>query len=327
MKKINFTWWRVSILLTLIGVLFVFVVFFMGISANRSGHILNKKHNAVWAGHELVKDYKSKKDVQDFVNNLSKHQIDTVFVHAGPIEKNGSINPRTYSYAISFLEYARQFNKDIKYQAWLGQVRGKIDLSDEKVRHNIARECMILGQFAGFDGIHFDIEPVYNDDENFIKVLKECRGLLPKDKKISVSLAAYIPDSFVKFVENIAKFDNVNSDKIYTDASKYADQIVVMTYDKGMDSAWMYARFVKEQTIMLSDLLEGKELFMGIPAYEDVKEGFDPKFENIENGLKGVIEGLNDIRSSEENFAGVAIYPYWEMTDEKWRIYDKLWLK
>ena len=41
----------------------------------------------------------------------------------------------------------------------------------------------------------------------------------------------------------------------------------------------------------------------------------------------GVINGLNNIRSEEENFAGVAIYPYWEIDENEWAVYEKLWLK
>jgi hypothetical protein len=70
-----------------------------------------------------------------------------------------------------------------------------------------------------------------------------------------------------------------------------------------------------------------KQVFIGIPAYEESKEGFDPKIENVKNGLKGIIKGLNNMRSEVDNFEGVAIYPYWEISDEEWKTYNDLWLK
>ena len=66
---------------------------------------------------------------------------------------------------------------------------------------------------------------------------------------------------------------------------------------------------------------------MVIPSYDDPTDAFDPGVENVQNGLEGIIAVLNNIRSDEENFAGVAIYPYWAMSEEEWGIYQNLWIK
>lgn len=322
-----FGWWKI----TIFGVIFVFALFvwffLIGFSSNQPGSFFNKGHNAVWIGHEWVGEKKSPAEIQKLVNNFRKYQIDTVFVHVGPFNKDGSIDPLTYKYSINFLEKAKKFDADIQYQAWLGQIRNKIDLADEEIRHNIAKLCMILAEFVGFDGIHIDIEPVWDGDVDFIKLLKECDETLSENKMLSVALAEFIPGSFMWFLEHIYTFENYNSEVNYKNVAEYADQIAVMVYDTGIDNAWFYRWVVQEQTIRVTDLLEDKDVFIAIPAYEDVKDGFNPEIENIENGLKGVVKGLNNFRSNEDSFAGVAIYPYWEIDEEEWGIYDELWLK
>ncbi len=320
--------WKITGFAVMFTILVLFVVFTVGLSSNQPGSAFNKGHNAIWVEHDWAGEYKSPKDIQEFVEVLEKYKIDTVFVHVGPLKTDGSIDPETYSYSINFLERARKFNDKIEYQAWIGQIRSKIDLSNESVRHNIEKQVLILSGLVGFDGIHFDIEPVWDGDLDFIETLKGSREALPKGKKISVALAEYVPESFVWLTQHLHTFENVNTDINYLNVAQYADQIVVMVYDTSIQHEWLYRWLVKEQTIWLSGLLKDKELFIGLPAYDGTNvKTFNPDVENVKNGLKGVVAGLNNIRSHEENFAGIAIYPYWEMDRDEWQALEDYWIK
>ena len=86
------------------------------------------------------------------------------------------------------MDKAKTFNEDIQYQSWLGQIRSKIDLSNQNVRDNITKLSMLLTQIIGFDGIHYDIEPVWDGDLDFIKLLEETEKKLTDEKLISVAL-------------------------------------------------------------------------------------------------------------------------------------------
>lgn len=310
------------------AVLFVFAIwiFVIGFSSNQQGSFFNKGHNAVWIGHEWVDMAKTDGDVQKLVEALKSHQIDTVFVHVGPIDSDGGVKPEKYKYSIDFIEKAKRFAPDIKFQAWLGQVRSKIDLSDPVVRHNVAKLSQVLAEFVGFDGIHFDIEPVWDGDTDFIKMLEECRAILSDGKKISVALAEYIPSSVIWLASSFYEFENYNTEINFKSVAEFADQVVVMVYDTGINTDWLYRFLVSEQTIRVTDLIDDKEVFIAIPAYDDAKEGFDPKIENIKNGLKGLVNGLNNSRSNEDSFAGVAVYPYWDIDENEWKAYDEIWL-
>lgn len=323
----KFKFWKI----TLFGIIFIVILlmwfFLIGFSSNQPGSFFNKQHNAVWIGHEWVGEKKSDQEVQELVNNLKAYQIDTVFVHVGPLNKEGTIDPETYKYSLDFMNSVRRFDDSIQYQAWLGQVRNKIDLRDKDVRNNISNLCVILAEMVDFDGIHFDIEPVWDGDTDFILLLKEVREDLDEDKVISVALAELIPQSFLWLTEHIHTFENYNSEVNYENVAQYADQIVAMIYDTSIESEWVYRWYVNEQTIRITDLIGDREVFIAIPAYDEAKPGFNPEVENIENGLRGIIKGLNNFRSDEYNFAGVAIYSYWEMDEDEWGIYENLWLK
>lgn len=314
----------IAVIFILLGIFWFYVI---GISANQPGSAYNKNHNAIWLGHEWVDERKPYDEIEDLIKRLENNGIDTVFLHAGPLNEDGKIDSSTYKYALYFIEKAKKLDKNIKYQAWLGQIRSKINLDDASVRHNVAKQALILTDLVGFDGVHFDIEPVWDGDIHFIELLKETRELIAEEKTISVALAEFIPRSFIWMVEKIHKFENFNSETNYLNVAKYADQIVVMAYDTGINEAWLYRWLVKEQTIWLTKILDGREVFVGIPAYDEVKKGFNPEVENVENGIKGVVAGLNNFRSDYENFAGIAIYSYWEMDDLEWQSYSDLWIK
>lgn len=320
----------------LIAVALLMWIFVFGVSLNQPGEFFNKGHNAVWIGHKWVAQDMSDEEIYKLVASLKAHEIDMVFMHVGPINADGTIEPGVYKFALDFLDRARSFSGGIKYQAWLGQLRGKINLNDEKVRHNLTNQVMVLSEFVSFDGIHFDIEPVWDGDSDFIKLLEESKAAMAEGKKLSVALPELIPEVLIWYSQNLRDYRNYNSEVNYRNVAKYADQIVAMIYDTSIKSPWLYKWLVSEQTIRLSQLLEGKELFIGLPAYdyfddefidqEVAKDWFDSEIENVENGLFGVIKGLNNSRSEEENFAGVAIYPYWQIDDAEWAIYDELWL-
>ncbi len=302
-------------------------VFGPGLSSDQPGSYFNKGHNAVWVSHKWVGEESQEADVKELVNNLEAHDIDTVFVHTGPLEPDGTVNPETYKWAMDFIETAKIFNKDIEYQAWLGQIRSSINLSDPFIRNNISKLSLVLTEFVGFDGIHFDIEPVWDGDLDFITLLKETNDMIAEDKEISVALAELIPGKFLRVAQIFHKFKNYNTELNYQNVAQYADQIVVMVYDTSIDDDWLYKWLVKEQTIRSVNLLDDKEVFIAIPAYEDVKDGFNPDVENIKNGLYGLLDGLNDIRIDEKSFAGVAIYSYWEIGESEWQDYEKIWMK
>ena len=315
------TGWSVALLVAI----FLWLTLF-GLSSNQPGHVYNKGQNAVWIGHKWVGEYSGSGDVQKLVTTLKDNGFGTVFVHVGPLKSDGTIAPDKYKYVIDFLEKARTIDKTIKYQAWMGQVRGKINLSDESVRHNVSNLCMMMTYMIDFDGVHFDVEPVWDGDEDFIKTLGECRTRVKAGTKISVALAEYIPKSLIWMTSRFKEFKNYNTQVNYRNVGQYADQIVTMTYDTGFEKSWTYRWLVKEQVVGVTKLFKDKEVFIAIPAYDEKKDGFNPEIENVENGMRGIINGLNNSRSREENFAGVAIYPFWEFDKDEITTYRKLWL-
>jgi len=375
-KLIRDIWISGALLVCLFALIFVWV-FLVGIKTAKPGSFFNKGENAIWVAHEWVGEWKSDAEIRGLVSRLSAHGISTIYLHVGPLDEYGFINSSIYKEAVNFVDKVRESSPDMKILAWMGQVRGKLDLGSGSVRHNILNMCMIFTEMIGMDGVHYDVEPVWDDDVDFIKLLQETRaqfdkaevyssgGVLdgtvvdlskievidggggsditgngvggaigsikfenPKRHRIlSVALAEFIPSSFIWWTSNVADYKNYNTEKNYLNVARYADQIVDMVYDTGIDRDYVYRWLVKEQVIRVGDLLGGDvEFLIGVPAYEK-GDGHNPEVENIENALFGVLNGLNDIRSDEGAFTGIAVYPEWEMDDAEWEVWDVVWGK
>ncbi len=323
MKKV----WKIS----KYGIVFIALVLIwaltFGFSANKPGSFYNTGDNAVWLEHAWVGEYKSEAEIRNLVADLIEYDFSTAFVHVGPLKSDGTIDPETYEYSIHFVDTFKKFDKDIELQAWMGQIRHRIDLDDPEVRHNVVKKSIIMSQMVGFDGIHFDIEPAHDYDSGFIDLLKETRAGLPEDKVISVALAKFIPRSAIWFFGNIYEFRNYSTQVNYGNVQKYADQIAVMVYDTSIKRDWLYEWLVKEQTIWITSFLDDAKVFIGIPTYDygDPRPWFDHEVENVRTGLRGVVKGLNNLRSDLDSFAGVAVYPYWEFDEENRAAYRELW--
>ncbi|HPU94891.1 MAG TPA: hypothetical protein PK398_01820 [Candidatus Gracilibacteria bacterium] len=338
MRKKYKKWVLYSVVGLFLFIAILFWIFIVGIKASETGKFFNQQKNAVWIAHEWVDTVKTDTEVKALVADLKAHDVNTIFVHVGPLSEIGDIAPEVYSEAFNFVDMVKAVDPDMRILAWVGQIRNKINLSSVQVRHNILQMCTIFTGVVGMDGVQYDIEPVWDEDEDFILLLEETHELFESmDRRpiLSVALAEFIPRTFVWLSSGFLNLQNYNTEVNYRNVSKYADQVVTMVYDTGIERGWMYRWLVKEQVIWLTDLMDEvecdkcvgmkPELYIGIPSYEDVKKGFNPEIENVGNALIGVLNGLNDVRAVHENLTGIAVYAHWTTDDNEWDIYDALW--
>ena len=314
----------------------------------------NNGENAIWLEHEWVENQKSVKEIGELVSKFGDNRIKYVFMHVGPVESNGTIPAERFKYAQDFLRIARVYGDKIKYLAWMGQVRSKIDLANPVIRFKTVQTAQAIIEETGFDGIHYDMEPIYENDSDFIFLLESTKSKIEKNKILSVAINEMIPG----FAGKIFKLWKPNAapmtEDTYRKIAQNADQIAVMTYENGISKPWLYRYFLKNEIIWLTRAIDSggtadaggtagaasasgvldaggtagaggaKKILVGIPTYE---KGINAEAENIENGLLGIIDGLQNARSRKESFLGVAIYINKETSAKEWGIYKKLWMR
>jgi hypothetical protein len=319
----------VLFLIPIVGMSLVWF-FMIGPHSNEPGASFNTGNNAIWLEHTWVEDFHTSADLNLLGRTLVEHDITTIYLHSGPFDEDGTISPTRYAEAENFLTFMHEQFSQLEWQAWLGQIRSEIDLDDEQVRGEAVESARILVDEIGFDGIHYDIEPIRSGDDGFLNLLKETRVTLP-EVTLSIATDEWQPDKLSQWVGKLLGIEIVSywSTKDMENALPYIDQLVVMGYDTSLSDASWYQWFLEQQVIYVTNIAKNSpvEVYVGIPAYAttEATESSHSEAENVENGLLGVTRGLNNHRSNKDNFGGVAIYLYGEVEDEEWETMETLW--
>ncbi len=286
--------------------------------------------NALWAAHAWVGFRHTEKEYDDLCKLLTQNQISDVFFHVGPLDASGGIRFERYPNASALIKSMRKRCPVIHYQAWMGQKEsqggGKLDLSYEVIRKNIVSTAQKFLDL-GFDGIHYNIEPLQDGNSDFLHLLTETRRLTQSQGKI-LSIAS---DEMTLFpggewlVRRFFRRATLWSKDYYLRLSEQVDQIAVMMYDTALPKDWLYGTLVALETrILIKSLPKDLTLFVGVPTYEDDNRGHHPEAENISSGIRGIQKGLSWVQSSAS--LGISIYAEWVTDENEWSIYQREWL-
>ncbi len=304
-----------------------------------SGNHFNLGLNATWLAHTWVGAYHTQAEYQDLFTLLIHEQIHFIYVHAGPLNGDGSDSPQLYPFAGAFIRAARIYGPNIKVLAWLGQLYvpnsqpsdGVLNIALAATRKQIAATSAYFTHSLGFDGVHLDIEPIPNNDPHFLDLLSDIRQSIGPQPILSLSTPNWI--AIARIAVLMSKFTDRDNywwtTYYYRKVGQYANQIVVMLYNTDMPTAPLYEALVEQETAHIIRDVQFEspttKVLIGLPTYTGNSKAFHSSAENITTGLTGVINGLN-YESLHTAFAGVAIYPEWLTTPADWDVYNTLWL-
>jgi hypothetical protein len=223
-------------------------------------------------------------------------------VYVSYLSNRGSFSP-TFAHAAEFTRLLKAQYPEVDVQAWLG-----------------------LPLNHGFDGVHLDPEPVPTGDPDALKLLDDVRVAIGPSSMLSIATPKIQPifsDWPVPWIGGL-----VWQTSYLREVAQRVNQVAVMTYDSYMPLPALYRFATRHQVIAASQALDGMnvELFVGVPTSEERTASHWPNAENIEAGLQGVVDGLNDAEARPRTVTGVAVYPDWETDAQKWVTYEELWL-
>ncbi|WP_344233063.1 hypothetical protein [Kribbella hippodromi] len=280
-----------------------------------------RNHDALWLGHAWVDGRKTAADVTALGARLRGTGIRDLYVHTGPLEHDGSLPLAKVSpKARWFVEAIRAAAPGVRVQAWLGDVvrPGKdpgMNLDDPGVRQKVVASAKsVLEQ--GFQGIHYDFEPVRSGSKGYLAVLDETRAL---GTTLSVAAAQIDPLWYLHSIP----VDKWWSQDYFRQVAERVNQIAVMSYDTAMPLESLYGGYVAKQTnLALAVTPPGTDLLMGLPAYWESNPAHWSHAETVTAAVRGARLGLGD--SPRQNF-GLALYVDFAATDADWAAYRDGW--
>jgi hypothetical protein len=292
----------------------------------KSQHSFDSSTNGIWVGHRWYTghevrsgDLVPRSEIETLVDRLRGAGIRYVYVHAGPLLADGSIADS----ADPFFSELRGAYPEGVFLAWLGARIEKVRLGDEDWRRAVVGVVERLAG-EGFDGVHFDLEPLRDGHPGYLELLSDVRKQMGGDWTISQATPRTTPFGIPFGLLR----RNFWSGAFYRATMDIADQTVLMAYDTNLPLRVAYVAFVRDQTRHLtkwSCAAEKHEFLIGIPAYHDVPEYSDPSVENIGNAALGVRSALESFPEKPECFRGVSIYANWVTDSDEWLQFERFW--
>lgn len=287
-------------------------------------------HDALWLGHAWVDGREGGADVARLAASLRGTGISDVFVHVGPLDDDGYLDPAKAPDAAWFAAEVHALMPGVRVQAWIGdeiEPSGGMDIESPATRGRIAASARgVLGR--GFDGVHLDFEPVGDADPGFLELLDAVRPVVHgAGGVVSVSAEQVEPVPASRWaMEAVEGHSSWWSAAYLRQVASRVDQVALMTYDTALWSSSAYAGFVRDETAVALQAVPGNVgVLIGLPAFHDARGlGHSSSAESVGAAIRGVRLALEAGTPGGRAF-GVALYVDFAATPADWAAYRTSW--
>jgi hypothetical protein len=313
----------------------VLVVFILGRVRNQE---VERPPNALWIGTEWTYEVHDDAAIADYVADLRAREIGTVYAWLSWLQADN-----TWRGADNFdnvQAFVRQFKAaypESELIAWIsfpvdagsGYRMDQVDLQTQ-----VAEFSQTAVTEFGFDGVFLNIEPVWDDDQNFLAMVRRVRSAIGDE----VLLAAAIPPDWsptnadIPVPPLIVPGTEWNTEYKQT-VALLLDQLAIMSYNSGLSSPADYTQWMAYQVRAYAQALDAlgvdldTELLIGIPTYDAELPGHDPAVESVPAAADGIRLGIQQAGESARYVRGAAIYAGWTTDDTEWAQYEGSWLR
>jgi hypothetical protein len=281
--------------------------------------------DAVWLGHAWVDGRRDAADLTALLRKVKGTGIRDLYVHTGPLEHDGSLDPALYPRSSWLIREAHRALPGVRVQAWLGDIVSHegspgVRTDDPATRSRIrGSAAQVLD--AGFDGVHLDLEPMYSGDQGFLALLGATHEMTAA-RGAPLSVATHQIDPLPSTHSLFGKYW---SQQYFGAVAGLVDQVAVMAYDSWMPLESLFGGSVAHQTALALEVVPaGADLLIGLPAYHTRTAGHHPSAETVTAAVRGARLGLARQARDRERF-GLALYVDFAATEEDWAAYLTSW--
>ncbi|CAM5442268.1 glycoside hydrolase family 18 protein [Streptomyces canus] len=289
--------------------------------------------DAIWLGHAWVDGRKTDADVSALARRLRDTGIRDLYVHAGPLEHDGTLPASAYPKARWLIGAVHKAAPGIRVQAWLGDKLATespdgLRLTEQDTRAAVVRSTREILD-AGFDGAHFDLEPLHSGDEDYLGLL-DALHQVTRAHGVPLSVAAHQIDplpALHSVAGTLTGHPKWWSQAYFGQVARRVDQIAVMSYDTATPLESLYGGYVAQQTSLALEVTpDSTDLLMGLPFYREDNFAHWSFAETVPAAVRGVRLGLSRTDADRANF-GVALYVDFAATEADWTAYEKDWVR
>ena len=253
--KNNFSDIKISSVKLMVGSAVIATITLQGIVGKTEGMLSSSKNSF----HMSYAYFEGGNALIDTINNTGKI-LDVVSPSYFDLNSDGSLKltPHFDSNTISQLQKRNIKVVPFLSNHWNRDV-GRAALNNRK---SLIKEIVDVIEEYSLDGINVDIENITHEDkENFTQFIKELRESLPKDKELSIAVAAN-PKGYTSGWHGA--YDN---EKL----AQYADYLMIMSYDEhyegGNPGPISSIQFAEESIKHELKNVPSKKIVLGLPFF------------------------------------------------------------
>ncbi|MFI7530891.1 hypothetical protein [Nocardia salmonicida] len=319
----------VGVSLPVAGVVTTLLVHNIGDQADQAR---TRGKDAVWLGHAWVDGRKSDADIDGLAKLLAGTGVRDLYVHTGPLEHDGSLRDDLAPRARWFVDAVHARLPGIRVQSWLGDIVQPefdgLDVESAASRARVVESARRVLDY-GFDGVHYDLEPIRSGSPGFLALLDATRSVTSA-AQVRLSVSAPVIDPLPGLHSLglvVADHGKWWSQDYFAEVARRSDQVAVMSYDTAMPTRALYSGYVAQQTELAAEVTpDGVDLLMGAPAFWADDRGHRGAAETVAAAVRGIRLGLTRADVSRANF-GVAMYVDFAATPQDWADYRRDWCR
>ncbi|MEV5989578.1 glycosyl hydrolase family 18 protein [Streptomyces sp. NPDC052051] len=336
-RRRHWRWVRRAVLALVLALLLPLLAAGTALRVNYAGDPVDgartRGRDAIWLGHAWVDGRKTDADVAALAKQLGGTGIRDLYVHAGPLEHDGTLPASAYRNARWLIPAVHRALPGVRVQAWLGDVLATESPDGLRLERARTRAAVVSSTeeilAAGFDGVHFDLEPLHSGDRNYLALLDNLRALTRAHHAL-LSVAAHQIDPLPAFHSvwgTLAGHPKWWSQAYFGQVARRVDQIAVMSYDTMQPLQSLYGGYVAQQTSLALEVTPPTtDLLMGLPFFHENRFGHWAHAETVPAAARGVRLGLSRTDADRARF-GVALYVDFAATEADWTAYREGWVR
>ena len=255
-------------------------------------------------------------DLIELAESLRALAVDDVYVYVSYLKPEGSFN-RSFDFAREFVAALKRYAPELRVLAWIGvpvSVEGiepANRLASAEIRRTIADFSGYAVDELGFDGLHLNAELVADGDIWLLETLAAIREALPERAFLSATahpLRLQKPVTIMPYPALARHWSRAYFRRV----AQSVDQIVLMAYDSGLVFPRDYLNWMRYQVERSQEALrdDSTELIIGASLSAEWTRSHQTQAETLGLALAGLKLGMG------ERLDGIAIYPFWETTED-----------
>ena len=300
--------------------------------------------NGIWLDRSWTHGGVDDARIGEFAGRLKQNQIGRLYAYASTLNIQGRWTGGTQGKGgfmesrgdvADFVKTLKERHQEAAIYGWI-EIWSNLDpvdgyrLDSVSLHENVADFSRLLVEDIGFDGILLDVKPLYNENDDFIRLIRSVRSAIGLEKPIAVA----VPADLTPTDPGLVPLTTIAPGTMWSSNYKQrvmvsADEIVLLMYQSYRQDTLDYINWVAYHVETYINLLgSNTRVLVSVPNYGGPSAAHNPSVETMSAALDGVILGMS--RLAEDNkplLTGVAIFSDEDLSQSQWRIYRETWLQ